>query len=72
MIFQQKPDSIIFAADHQEIVEKVDDGADDQEDDPEPEEDKYFLIDDVGCKQTNMVLYNRVAPSAEMHPNAVS
>ena len=71
MIFLQKPDSIILAADHQEIVEKVDDGADYQEDDPEPEEDKYFLNDDVGCKQTNIVLYIQSTPTAVMLPNAV-
>ena len=56
MVLVQKPDTIIRAADHQEIVEEVDDRADYQEDDPEPEENKYFLNDDVGSKQANMVL----------------
>ena len=49
IVLLEKPDTIILAADHQEIVEEVDDRADYQEDDPEPEEDKYFLNDDVGC-----------------------
>ena len=71
MIALGKPDSVIFAADHHQIVEKVDDGAYYQEDDPKPKEDKYFLNDYVGCKQTDVVRYREFTPGAVILPNAV-
>ena len=69
-LFEVVPDISIFTEDHQCVVEKVEDRSDDQEDEPEPEEDKNLLNDDVEGEEAHVVLDLLLQSRAVRHPDA--
>ena len=68
-LFEVVPDISIFTEDHQCVVEKVEDRSDDQEDEPEPEEDKNLLNDDVEGEEAHVVLDLLLQSRAVGHPD---